>query len=101
MEPSWQHQLIGLVNQNHHVSQVEVARLPFRVVPAGDKSKQKLNEIFKDLPNVPCPTDDILTLGYDADGRHHVRSLRGVIEICCLENMKRNAISIVAYSQTH
>ena len=51
-------------------------RLLFGVATAGDMFKRKINEIFRGLSNVFDIADDILILGYDADGRVHNRSLR-------------------------
>ena len=31
----------------------------------------KIDEIFKDLPNVSGTADDSLALGYDNDGKNH------------------------------
>ena len=42
-------------------------RLLFGVVPVGDMFLQKINKIFKDLPNLFGIADDILVLEYDAD----------------------------------
>ena len=44
--------------------------------------QQKIDEIFKDLPNVFGITDDILVVGYDANGRDHDKTLTGVMHIC-------------------
>ena len=33
--------------------------------------QMKINEIFKDVPNVCCSVDDILFAGYKADGKDH------------------------------
>ena len=46
-----------------------LTRLPFGVAPAGDMFQQKMDKIFKDLPNVFGVADDIVILGYDADDR--------------------------------
>ena len=58
------------------------SRLPFGVVSVGNMFQRKINEIFKGLPNVYNKADDILTVGYDADGRDHNRTLRQVMKIC-------------------
>ena len=49
-------------------------RLPFEVVTAGDMFQQKIDEIFKGLPNVFDVADETLTVRYDADGRDHDKS---------------------------
>ena len=46
-------------------------RLPFGVALTGDIIQRKLYEIFKDLQNVFGIADDILFVGYDADGKYH------------------------------
>ena len=44
-------------------------------MPAGDAFQQKINKIFNDLPSVFVITDDILILGYTADGRNQDKPL--------------------------
>ena len=44
-------------------------RLPFGAAPAGDLFQRKTDEIYKDLPKVIGIADDILVVGYDADGK--------------------------------
>ena len=51
-------------------------RLLFRVNPAGDMFQQKIDEIFKDLSNIFDIADNILIMGYHADGRDHNRTLK-------------------------
>ena len=46
-------------------------RLPFGIAPTGDMFQHKINEIFKDLPNVFGIADAILVLWYDGDGKDH------------------------------
>ena len=41
--------------------------LPFGAAPAGDMFQRKIDEIFKDMPNVFGIADDILVAGYEAD----------------------------------
>ena len=50
--------------------------------------QRKTNEIFKGLPNVFGTADDILIVGYDADGTDHDRIMRQVMQMCYLENLK-------------
>ena len=38
-------------------------RLPFKVMPAGDIFQQKIDDIFTDLPNAFCVSEDILIVG--------------------------------------
>ena len=42
-------------------------RLPFRVAPAWDIFQRKIDETFKELPNIFGIADDILVEGYDKD----------------------------------
>ena len=46
-------------------------RLAFGAAPEGDMFQQKIDEIFKDLPNVLGIAGDILVVGYDSDGKDH------------------------------
>ena len=46
-------------------------RLPFRAAPTEDMFQRKIDGIFRDLTNVFCIADDILAVGYDADGQDH------------------------------
>ena len=61
-------------------------RLLFGTAPAGDMLQ--IDEIFKELPNVFSVTDDILIVGYNADGKEHGRILRWVMQICHKETLK-------------
>ena len=63
-------------------------RLPFGVAPAGVVFQPKINKVFKVLPNVFHITDDVLIVGYDANGRDHDRTLRCLIQLYCSENLK-------------
>ena len=66
---------------NHHtilfmpILQVEIYRLPLDAAQAGDKFQHKINDIFKELPNVLSEADDILIEGYDADSKDHDKML--------------------------
>ena len=42
------------------------------------------------MPNILVTTDDILIVGYDADGKDHDRILRQVIQVGHQENLKLN-----------
>ena len=46
-------------------------KLPFGAVPPCDMFQRKIDEIFKDWPNVFGNADDILVVGYDSDGKDH------------------------------
>ena len=60
------------------------------MAPAHHMFQYKIDEIFKELPNVFDIDDDILLVGYDADDRDHARMLKQVIQICYKENCKLN-----------
>ena len=49
-----------------------------------------MDKIFKDPLNVYGFENDILIVGYDADGRDCGRTLRQVMQICYQENSKLN-----------
>ena len=51
--------------------------LPFRATPMGATFKRKIDDIFKELPNVIGISDDILGLGHDTDGTDHTTALWG------------------------
>ena len=59
-------------------------------VPAGDMFQRKIDEIFKDLPNVFGIAEDILVVGYDIDGKEHDDVLWRVLQICREVNLKLN-----------
>ena len=63
-------------------SRYRFTRLSIGVAPAG-------GEILKDLPNIFGIADDILIIGYDADGKDCDKTLRQVTPICCQENLKQ------------
>ena len=52
-------------------------RLPFGAAPTGDIFLCKMDEIFKNVPNVFGIADDILVVGYDTDGKDHNEILMG------------------------
>ena len=49
------------------------------VASAADMFQQKIDKTFKDLINVFGIADNILNVGYDADGWDHDRTLKQVI----------------------
>ena len=65
-------------------------RLPFRAAPAGDMFQWKSNEIFEDLPDVFDTADDILVVGYEADGKDHDKTLWRVLQMRRQVNLKLN-----------
>ena len=48
----------------------------------------KIDEIFKDLPNVFGTADDILVVGHNSDGKDHDETLWQVLQICRHVNLK-------------
>ena len=50
----------------------------------------KIDEIFKDLPNVFGIVDDIIVVGFDSDGKDHDKTLWKVLKICRNVNLKLN-----------
>ena len=65
------------------IGRYRFTRLPFGVLPEGDVLQQKINESFKDLPNVFGIADDILIVGYDTDSKDHNRTLRHIMQMSC------------------
>ena len=64
--------------------------MPFTAAPVGDMFQQKLNKIFKDLPNMFGTADDILIVGFMDTGHNHDTALRQVMQICSTESLKLN-----------
>ena len=64
-------------------------KFPVGVALAGDMFQRKIDEIFKDLPNVFDITDDILVVGYDRDGKDY-DTLQRVLQRCRQVNLKLN-----------
>ena len=52
--------------------------------------QRKIDVIFKELPNVFSTADDILVVGYKADGKGHDETLQRVLQICRQINLKLN-----------
>ena len=65
-------------------------RLPFGAAPTGGMSQDKINKIFKVLPNVFDIVDDILVVGYDIDSKDYDEMLQQVLQICRHVNVKFN-----------
>ena len=51
--------------------------LPFGAALAGDMFQSKIDEIFQELPNVFGIADDMLVLGYEADGKDIIKDYEG------------------------
>ena len=51
-------------------------RLPFGAASTGNMFQRKTDEIFKEWPNVFGIADDILVVGYEADGKDHDKILQ-------------------------
>ena len=56
--------------------------LQFGVAPAGDMFQRKIDEIFKDMPNVFGIADDILVARYEADDKDHDETVWRVLQRC-------------------
>ena len=83
--------LIGASLGNHNLKQDEKSsyfttflcqfgqyrykQLPFGAALAGVMLQRKIDEIFKDMPNVFGIVDDILVAGYAADGKDHDKTV--------------------------
>ena len=50
--------------------------------------QRKIDEIFKDMPNVFSIADDILVAGYEADGKDHDKTVWRVLQRCRQVNLK-------------
>ena len=57
---------------------------------AGDMFQRKIDEIFKDLPNLFGTVDDILVVGYEIDDKDHDETLWRVLQMCRQVNLKLN-----------
>ena len=44
--------------------------------------QRKIDEIFKDLPNVFSIADYVLIAGYEAEGKDHYETVQMVLQIC-------------------
>ena len=65
-------------------------RLLFGAVSEGDIFQWKIDEIFKDLPNVFGITDDILVVGYDRNDKDDDDTLWKILQIWRQGNLKIN-----------
>ena len=65
-------------------------QLPFGAAPAVDMFQKKIDEIFKDLANVFSIADDLLVVGYEADGKDHDDTVHRVLKRCRQVNLKLN-----------
>ena len=66
--------------QMHGIGRYIYKLLPFGAAPSGDMFQRKIDEIFKDMPNVFGIADDILVVGYEADGRDHDETVQRVLQ---------------------
>ena len=65
-------------------------QLPFGAAPVGDMFQHKIDEIFSNVLNVFGIVDDILVIGYDADGADHDEAAHRVLRQCKEVNLKLN-----------
>ena len=77
---------------NHHISQYLHAYLADTdtAVTTGDMFLRKVDEIFKDLPNVFGISYDNSSVGYNVDGKDHNNKVWRVLQICRQVNLKLN-----------
>ena len=54
----------------------------FGAVPAGNMFQHKIDEIFKDMPNVFGNANDILVIGYDKNRVDHDEAVCSVLRWC-------------------
>ena len=52
--------------------------------------QRKIDKIFKVLPNEFSIADDVLFVGYEADGKDHDETLQRVLKMCTQVNPKLN-----------
>ena len=62
--------------------------ITFGAAPAGDMFQRKIDETFKDMPNVFGIMDDTLVAGYGADGTDHDETVQRVLQGCRQVNIK-------------
>ena len=65
-------------------------RLLFGGAPTADMSQRKIDEIFKDLPNVFGITDDVWVVHSNRVGKDHDDALHGNLQVCTQVNLKLN-----------
>ena len=75
-------------------SRYQYIRLAFGAAPPSDMFHKKIDELFNDIPNVFDIADDILTAGFDADGRDHDDRLEQVLHRCRQMNLKLNKVNV-------
>ena len=62
----------------------------FGAAPTGDMFQRKIDEIFKDLPNVSCIADDILVVYCNRDSKDHEVTPQRVLKEGRQVNIKLN-----------
>ena len=67
---------------NAHLASISINVYHFGAVPAGDMLQCKIYKIVSDMPNVFGITDDILVIGYNADGADHDAAVHKVLRQC-------------------
>ena len=72
-------------------------RLLFRVELAVNMFQQRIDKLFKDLPNVYAIADNILIVGYSADRRDNDKILIQVMQIYHQENVKLHKINVISH----
>ena len=69
---------------------IQIQRLPFGVAQQETCFREKTDKILKELTNVFGIADDILDVGYEANGKNHDETLQKVLQICRQVNLKLN-----------
>ena len=59
--------------------QVQIKKTPLQSCSSRRHVVEKIDEIFRDLPNVSGVVDDILVVGYDNNNTNHNRTLCRVL----------------------
>ena len=70
--------------------QIQIQRTAIWGRPSSDMFQRKIDDQFKELPNIFGIADDILISDYYNDGKEQDNTLRRVLPICQKENLKFN-----------
>ena len=70
--------------------EIQVQMVTFRSSTSSNMFQRKIDEIFKDFPNVFGTADDILVVGYEADGKDHDETVQKMLQRCRQVNLKLN-----------
>ena len=59
--------------------EIQVCKITIETTVTGVMFQKKIDEIFKELPDVFGTSDDIWIVGYDDDGTDHIRTVHAVL----------------------